>query len=241
MQPPSRKRSHEDMRDEGENTRQTSAATADEDLRASQVKPSDSQIDSSVTILPSTPAHTMQPPAASASSMLPPAHKPPRSGQGTSKPQAQQQPQAPARAKSSEKAAQSTQNEPSSDATIPDDDMSAGSSTPSEPQDRIEGFDWQNLQERYHARMRELDADEHAIFAEFEGLCNAMSGTKLIRVQYFAVWANTSQTHEVDRSYKRLKTQMTYVQHAEDELEQKRGHYIKVVEAFKSALLLLGD
>ncbi|KAK6398025.1 hypothetical protein LTR65_003105 [Meristemomyces frigidus] len=220
---PSRKRSREDMRGDGEHVAETSATAVDDsDLRPSQVKPSDSQVDTKIT-----PAHNMLPPKPPALSMLPPALRPPHSGQGTSKPQAQQ-PQAPIASKASEKAAESTQEQPNSDDTIPDDDLSAGSSTPSEPQDRIEAFDWQQLQQRYHEKMHELDADEQAIFAEFNSLCNASR-------------SRTSQTHEVDRSYKRLKTQMAYVRHEEDELEQKRGHYIKVVEAFKSALLLLGN
>ncbi|KAK4550020.1 hypothetical protein LTR36_002987 [Oleoguttula mirabilis] len=220
---PSRKRSREDMRGDGEHVAETSATAVDDsDLRPSQVKPSDSQVDTKIT-----PAHNMLPPKPPALSMLPPALRPPHSGQGTSKPQAQQ-PQAPIASKASEKAAESTQEQPNSDDTIPDDDLSAGSSTPSEPQDRIEAFDWQQLQQRYHEKMHELDADEQAIFAEFNSL---------------------------------LKTQMAYVRHEEDELEQKRGHCmfdkpcyplikaesltvlpdIKVVEAFKSALLLLGN
>lgn len=42
--------------------------------------------------------------------------------------------------------------------------------------------------------------------------------------QFYAVWAGTIKTHEVDRSYKRLKTQEYYVQAKEQELEGKRQH-----------------
>ncbi|EMC95293.1 hypothetical protein BAUCODRAFT_47991, partial [Baudoinia panamericana UAMH 10762] len=96
------------------------------------------------------------------------------------------------------------------------------------PEDKIAEYHWEDLQERYHNKMKELTAREAAIFTEFNQLC-----------EFFACWAATSQIHEVDRSFKRLKTQVTFVQHEELELEQKREHYIKVVEAFKSALQLL--
>ncbi|KAI7356558.1 hypothetical protein KC336_g22192 [Hortaea werneckii] len=77
--------------------------------------------------------------------------------------------------------------------------------------------------------MNGITAKEHSILYEFSSLC-----------EYFGVWAQASETHEVGRSYKRLKTQVAYVENRESELESKRQHYIKVVDAFKSALELLG-
>jgi hypothetical protein len=42
----------------------------------------------------------------------------------------------------------------------------------SEPQDQIEIFNWRDLQERYHTRMEELNAQEENIMNEFNGLCD---------------------------------------------------------------------
>ncbi|KAI6789426.1 hypothetical protein KC361_g8526 [Hortaea werneckii] len=98
-----------------------------------------------------------------------------------------------------------------------------------EPHDRMEDFDWDDLRQRYHSKMNGVTAKEHSILYEFSSLC-----------EYFGVWAQASETHEVGRSYKRLKTQVACVENRESELESKRQHYIKVVDAFKSALELLG-
>ncbi|KAK5677921.1 hypothetical protein LTS10_009804 [Elasticomyces elasticus] len=214
--PTSRKRSHEDMNTD-HNT----------DVEASRpefsVKPSESQTEAP---LPSTSAHTMLPPSGGKTSSkteqaMPP---PPQSGQ---RPQASQT--EPPHAPKPNTSHHVNDNNIDSETTIPDD-VSSEEDDPmtEEPDVKIVDFNWTDLEERYHKRMGELSATEDEIYAEFNDLCN-----------FFGVWASTSQTHEVSRSYKRLKTQMTLVQHHEEGLEQKRNHYIKVVEAFKSALSLL--
>ncbi|KAL1585756.1 hypothetical protein WHR41_05147 [Cladosporium halotolerans] len=98
-----------------------------------------------------------------------------------------------------------------------------------EPANAIEAFDWEDLESRYHHHMQDFAAQEQDIYTSFNELCG-----------YFSVWAETGHTREVDRSFKRLKTQSTLVRHHEEELESKRHHYVKVVDAFKSALQLLG-
>ncbi|TLD07939.1 hypothetical protein E2P81_ATG10563 [Venturia nashicola] len=99
-----------------------------------------------------------------------------------------------------------------------------------EPADSIAPFDWMELESRYHQQMHQYGAQEQELYGSFSELCN-----------YFYVWAETGHGHEVDRSFKRMKTQITLVQHEEQELEKKRLHYVKVVEAFKSALQLLSS
>ncbi|KAK5133275.1 hypothetical protein LTR08_008009 [Meristemomyces frigidus] len=245
MSSPGRKRSRDDDQDDHDKVENSATAMGEDELHASQIKPSNSQVASSTTPMSAIPTKDMAPPPVPASSMPPPALQPPPSGQGAlksqaprSQPQTQQpkkQPQrlhAPSSDKARETPTTSVQKRTNSDDTVADESEaeSEGATTPSEPQITIARFDWNDLQQRYHDKMRELDLKEQDVYEEFETLC-----------AYFSVWANTSQTHEVDRSFKRLKTQTTFVRHEEDELERKRSHYIKVVEAFKSALQLLGN
>ncbi|GAB7334011.1 hypothetical protein MBLNU13_g06107t2 [Cladosporium sp. NU13] len=98
-----------------------------------------------------------------------------------------------------------------------------------EPADQIAPFDWVGLEQRYHHQMGQYATEEQELYRSFNELCG-----------YFYVWAEAGHAHEVDRSFKRMKTQITLVQHNEEALESKRLHYVKVVEAFKSALQLLG-
>ncbi|KAE8826197.1 hypothetical protein PTNB73_09807 [Pyrenophora teres f. teres] len=98
----------------------------------------------------------------------------------------------------------------------------------SDPADRITDFDWEDLHHRYHEAMKTCHGEEAALMHEWEALMN-----------YFRVWAQSGHEHETDRTYSRLRTRTTFVQHEEDTLEQKRHHYINVVKAFESALSLL--
>ncbi|KAF1836658.1 hypothetical protein BDW02DRAFT_566750 [Decorospora gaudefroyi] len=97
-----------------------------------------------------------------------------------------------------------------------------------DPAERIEDFDWDDLHHRYHEAIKKCHGDEAELMQEWESL-----------MAYFRVWANSGHEHETDRTYSRLRTRMTYVQHSEAQLEQKRNHYINVVRAFESALNLL--
>ncbi|OQO00373.1 hypothetical protein B0A48_13721 [Cryoendolithus antarcticus] len=107
----------------------------------------------------------------------------------------------------------------------------SGSDAPAvdDPAEPIEQFDWDDLCARYGKSMDDLTDRENQIWAEFNNLSNM-----------FNAWVTASEQHEIERSSKRLKTQTTLVRHHEGQLEEKRQHYIKVVEAFQSALKLLG-
>ncbi|KAF1989583.1 hypothetical protein K402DRAFT_349509 [Aulographum hederae CBS 113979] len=96
------------------------------------------------------------------------------------------------------------------------------------PGDKIEDFDWDDLERRYHDAIKERDDDEHRMYQEFQKL-----------MEYFQVWAQTTSNHENDRSFKRLKTRMFHIQNSEARLEERRQHYKSVVEAFQRALNLL--
>ena len=82
-----------------------------------------------------------------------------------------------------------------------------------------------------------------------------------LSMQVFKAWASTISVHDEDRASKRLRTRIAYTQNSEEALEAKRQHCrfltgggyfvfwavliyridIKVVQAFESALALLGD
>ncbi|EDU50548.1 hypothetical protein PtrSN002B_008676 [Pyrenophora tritici-repentis] len=122
--------------------------------------------------------------------------------------------------------AQQTQD----DADDPADSKSEADSEEeeSDPADRIADFDWEDLHVRYHEAMKGCHEEEAALMHEWEALMN-----------YFRVWAQSGHEHETERTFSRLRTRTTFVQHEEDTLEQKRNHYINVVKAFESALSLL--
>ncbi|KAK3709275.1 hypothetical protein LTR37_011013 [Vermiconidia calcicola] len=227
MPPATRKRSHEEMSIVPEETEDSSATAIGEvEAATSQSKQANTAADPSSTFKPSTQAHSMPPPQIPASSMISSSYKPPRSGQGTVSAQSSQA--QPAKPGSTQHDAAKQQKPISDVSDESSDDTVESDSSQADPQTKIENFDWQDLQKRYHDKIAELDATEHNILGEFNSLCD-----------YFSVWAQTGSHREVDRSFKRLKTQMTLVQHHEDELETKRQHYIQVVNAFKSALELL--
>lgn len=99
-----------------------------------------------------------------------------------------------------------------------------------DPAAEIEHFDWAKLEERYHRAIGERNKEEQEILQEWENLMN-----------FFTIWAQTSQTHEVERSFKRLRTRIAHVRNSENNLEATRAHYTKVVSAFESALALLNQ
>ncbi|KAF2146634.1 uncharacterized protein K452DRAFT_294187 [Aplosporella prunicola CBS 121167] len=116
-------------------------------------------------------------------------------------------------------------------------DMVAGhdrSTTPTDnkpdldPSAALEPYDWEDVAQRYHADIQELRSREDEILAHYSDLLG-----------FFSLWVNASRTHEVDRTFNRLRTRTTHVQYSEEELEEKRQHYIRVVNAFESALKLL--
>ncbi|CAK4033428.1 Hypothetical predicted protein [Lecanosticta acicola] len=109
-----------------------------------------------------------------------------------------------------------------------DGDDSSECSDSDAPDERIAEFDWRELEARYHDKVQFFAEKEAALIGEWNDLLDS-----------FGIWATAGSQKEVNRSFKRLRTQMVYVRNEEDELEQKRLHYVKVVEAFRSALDLL--
>ncbi|KAG9520953.1 hypothetical protein KCU99_g7808, partial [Aureobasidium melanogenum] len=97
-----------------------------------------------------------------------------------------------------------------------------------DPQEEMEPFDWQGLETSYLKAMAECKAEEDAHLQEFASLS-----------QFFGVWAGTISGHEQKRSHQRLKTQSALVMRKEEELEERRKHYVQVVQAFRMALSML--
>ncbi|KAI4101278.1 MAG: hypothetical protein L6R37_005021 [Teloschistes peruensis] len=100
---------------------------------------------------------------------------------------------------------------------------------PIDPKQPLEAFGWDDLEERFLRKMEECQKGEEELEKEFRGWC-----------EVFQAWATTTREHEEERLHKRLKTRMAWVQNSEQKFEEKRQHYIKVVQAFESALALLG-
>jgi len=93
----------------------------------------------------------------------------------------------------------------------------------------VTSFDWQDFQTRYIDAISAANEKEDEIMLHFQRLS-----------EYFAVWAMATSHYDEERALKRLKTREVYIQHAEHKLEEKKKHYLQVVEAFKKALELLG-
>ncbi|KAI9680091.1 MAG: hypothetical protein M1817_005107 [Caeruleum heppii] len=93
----------------------------------------------------------------------------------------------------------------------------------------LEDFDWEDFETRYHEAIKKQDEAQKKLYEDFRNL-----------LRFFSNWVNCAVEHENRRSLKRLKTRMAYVQNAEDGLKERREHYTKVVQAFESALALLG-
>lgn len=98
-----------------------------------------------------------------------------------------------------------------------------------DPRNPLTDFDWSDFETRYKQAMKEANQKEEKLRHDFEHL-----------VQYFGAWTTSASNYDNERSYKRIKTRTLYVQHAEETLEQKKQHYSQVVQAFQSALALLG-
>ncbi|KAF2459751.1 hypothetical protein BDY21DRAFT_281425 [Lineolata rhizophorae] len=103
-------------------------------------------------------------------------------------------------------------------------------STGEDPADPIEQADWEDLYDQFKEKMEEHYTNEVQLHEEFVAL-----------MKFFKSWSETGQSVEAERASKRLRRRMSYVEAAEDDLEGKRQHYIKVVRAFESALNLLNS
>ncbi|KAM3419612.1 hypothetical protein BST61_g2950 [Cercospora zeina] len=98
------------------------------------------------------------------------------------------------------------------------------------PEEQIERFDWGGLVYDYHQKIADMEQQEGQIMEEFNRL-----------LDFFQVWAVMGSRKDADRGFKRIKTQMTLVEHHERCLERKREHYVQVVKAFKNVDVLLDE
>ncbi|KAK7542890.1 uncharacterized protein J3D65DRAFT_665204 [Phyllosticta citribraziliensis] len=105
------------------------------------------------------------------------------------------------------------------------DQLEDGDFDPDEP---LPGLDWTDLETRYHQAMEKHNQEELKLQQDFDAL-----------TKYFQAWTSTTTHHETDRSFARYKTRVAFTKHTEEEGEQKRQHYQKVVQALQSALDLL--
>ncbi|KAG8530827.1 uncharacterized protein KY384_004184 [Bacidia gigantensis] len=99
-----------------------------------------------------------------------------------------------------------------------------------DPQVKLENYDWAELEDQFSKRMEAFRAEEDGIWEEWKGWG-----------EVFKAWASTISVHDEERAAKRLRTRIAFTQGSEESLEAKRQHYIKVVQAFESALQLLGS
>lgn len=78
-----------------------------------------------------------------------------------------------------------------------------------EPQDRIEGFDWDGLARRYHDKMHDFSVKEQQILHDFAALVNVRivlnnaKSSSTNAEKYFNTWAKAGSEKDTDRSYKR--------------------------------------
>ncbi|KAI5366181.1 hypothetical protein Slin15195_G077040 [Septoria linicola] len=221
----SRKRAHEDAEDEGYEADESQNVRAAPAQLSTRGKKRGNSNDSSVTSLRDSHAEDL---AEQPHTVETPSQQVPPSGQGANVAQTQQ-------GKSSEVqgTAESALADPHNGEGEEDNASEHGSETSDQssdlvPEEQLEYFDWENLTRRYHDKMQELGHQEEAIMFEFNKL-----------MDYFGVWAMVGGTKDVNRSFKRLKTQSALVQNEERQLEQKRQHYIQVVNAFKTVGVLL--
>ncbi|KAM5477116.1 hypothetical protein MauCBS54593_000387 [Microsporum audouinii] len=92
----------------------------------------------------------------------------------------------------------------------------------------LEGYTWEQLQQRFIEEMDERSKTENILQKETADL-----------LEVFMAWSQTTTFRDEDRAYKRFKTRMDHVQNSEASLEEKKAHYASVVKAFENALDLL--
>ena len=99
-----------------------------------------------------------------------------------------------------------------------------------DPSVRLEEYEWTELESQFARRMDAMRSIEESVWEEWRGWG-----------EIFGAWASTISVHDEERASKRLRTRVAFTRGREEELEGKRQHYIKVVQAFEGALALLGD
>ncbi|KAF1839902.1 uncharacterized protein K460DRAFT_371855 [Cucurbitaria berberidis CBS 394.84] len=82
-----------------------------------------------------------------------------------------------------------------------------------DPADAVADFDWNGLHERYHEAVNKCHGQEIEMMQEWESM-----------MTFFRIWVDSGHEHETGRTYSRLRTRMTHVQHSEATLERTRTH-----------------
>ncbi|KAA8574868.1 hypothetical protein EYC84_004111 [Monilinia fructicola] len=100
----------------------------------------------------------------------------------------------------------------------------------SAPKRDLGPMNWSDFEERYEAAIAQLSDKEDQLVHDFQNLTEA-----------FQIWADSSSERDNQRALKRLRTRERYVQIHERTLEEKKQHYLKVVQAFKQALELFSE
>ncbi|KAK5056192.1 hypothetical protein LTR84_012745 [Exophiala bonariae] len=98
-----------------------------------------------------------------------------------------------------------------------------------DPSTDLEDLDWNDLEERYKNEIQPHMDSEQEIMIEFGS-----------RFQQFMLYMQVCNDQESERAIKRLRTRIAVVQNSEQSLAQKQEHHTKVLEAFQSAMALLG-
>lgn len=169
-----------DMNDKA-NDVPASSTTAIGDADAATQNAQDKKDFSSSVSKPSAAMTNMGPPA------LPPkvtSQQPPRSGQGAVQNTQTQQtscakPKNSTQTSSNQKQADAKDDGSTDEEKEDDDDAEQLDSlmADSEPQEQIDAFDWSDLEQRYHNKMRELNTQEADIVNEFNAICDECSST----------------------------------------------------------------
>ncbi|EKD18223.1 uncharacterized protein L3040_007607 [Drepanopeziza brunnea f. sp. 'multigermtubi'] len=92
----------------------------------------------------------------------------------------------------------------------------------------LEKLDWFEFEKRYATEIRQLDDDEEATMEKVDKLADA-----------FYLWGRAGSYRDNERISKRLKTRIRFTEIAESSLEEKKNHYVQVVDAFQNAMKLL--
>ncbi|RAL59968.1 hypothetical protein DID88_000594 [Monilinia fructigena] len=100
----------------------------------------------------------------------------------------------------------------------------------SAPKRDLGPMNWSDFEERYATAIERLSEEEDQLVQNFQNLSEA-----------FQIWADSSSERDNGRAWKRLRTRERYVQIQERTLEEKKQHYLKVVQAFKQALELFSE
>ncbi|GAM82633.1 hypothetical protein ANO11243_006150 [Dothideomycetidae sp. 11243] len=108
----------------------------------------------------------------------------------------------------------------------PDPAPSQGSEAQDSPEDPLDPFDWDELEQRYHAMVAAKEEEFDQIWDEY--------------CQLQDVCALTLHLDKARADSSRHKTQQLYVRQEEEDLDRLREHYVGVMNAFKSAMALLG-